>query len=211
MCATVWKPNGAKSTCQMWVTGKAKLNTGSSPFYRRAISARCFWLLWSRHANVLMLWYWSEMEWLAEHSVQRNSRGIALNICEELSKRMGEQGDYAYSSFKFCLVVKRREAVLHHSHFCLDECRREGLSAWCTCGALVNFKRVKQCTKRISLKLYCLRKQAGWEQLHSIWETYSIPSLSDTCCDHGWFIQIPKFNHEPWANHLLHGPTESPE
>ena len=43
--ATVWKLNGAKFTCQMWVIGKAKLNSGSSPFCRRAVSAWCFWLL----------------------------------------------------------------------------------------------------------------------------------------------------------------------
>lgn len=39
ICATIWKPNGAKSTCQIWAIGKAKLNTGPSPCSRRALSA----------------------------------------------------------------------------------------------------------------------------------------------------------------------------
>lgn len=95
-------------------------------------------------------------------------------------------------------------------YFCLGECRREGLSAWCTCGVLVNFKRVKQCTKRISSSALlleetdCLRTAA--QHLGDIFNT-----IFDICCEHGWFIQIPKFNHELWSNHLLHEPTESPE
>lgn len=99
ICATVWKPNGAKSTCQMWAIGKAKLNTGPSPRSRRALAASYFWLLSSRHANVLMLWYWSEMEWPAEHFVQSSSWGIAvLNSCEQLIKGMGENWGCTYSS-----------------------------------------------------------------------------------------------------------------
>lgn len=178
ICATVWKPNGAKPTCQMWVIGKAKLNTGSSPFYRRAISAWCFWLLWSRHANLLMLWYWSEMEWPAEHSVQSSSWGIALIACEELCKGMGEQWDYTYSS-------KSNSAWWWNAR---EQLSTILISVWVSVGekaclldapveSLWTSRGLNSAPREYPLQLYCLRKQTVWEQLHSIWETYSIPSL----------------------------------